>query len=260
MILFLKDHLPLPSEIEGVYIEPFVGGGAVFFHLQPPIALLADANPELIDIYRGIRYSPKAVWKLYCKFGGTKQDYQYVRDQIASESLTERAARMLFLNRTCFKGMWRHNKEGNFNVGYGGQARRWVITEKDLQLTCGFLRKAKLRCSDFEDTIDLAKEGDFLFLDPPYRPGSREYMNDHYVGQKFDFSEHQRLSIVLQKAKRRGANWAMTTSSHPDIVNLFKKNYAQDIPQGTGKMPGITTKNSGEVFISSYKAEGGKKL
>lgn len=260
MLVFLKDRLPLSGKIDGRYIEPFVGGGAVFFYLQPRFALLSDANPELIDIYRGIRRDPKKVWKIYTKFGNTKKDYRRIRDEVRGETVVERAARMLYLNRTCFKGMWRHNRNGNFNVGYGGQSRRWVITKDDLFVTRGLLRRAKIWCSDFEKVIDEAVDGDFLFLDPPYHPGAREHLNDHYIWQQFSFEDHQRLASALRRAERRGVLWAMTTSAHSEITALFRRNYAQDILHGTGKMPGIPAKDSGEVFISSYKSEGSKRL
>jgi len=260
MLVFLKDHLPTSRKIRGFYIEPFVGGGAVFLHIQPAKALLSDANPDLIDIYRGIRHAPKQVWEIYCEFGCTKQDYKHVRDHVAGETIVQRAARMLYLNRTCFKGMWRHNRQGDFNVGYGGQARRWVITEEDLLFTCRLLRKAKIRCSDFEEVIDGAADGDYLFLDPPYRPGLQEHLNDHYIWQQFRYEDHQRLALALQRAKRRGAMWSMTISSHPDITGLFRGSYILNIPRGTGKLPGITTSDCGEIFVSSYKTEGSKRL
>ncbi|GAB4400310.1 MAG: DNA adenine methylase [Anaerolineales bacterium] len=257
---FLINHLPSPESIEGYYIEPFVGSGAVFFYLQPQKALLSDANPELIDIYRGIRYSPKRVWEAYKKFGSTKEDYKKVRDGQRSENVIDKAARMLFLNRTCFKGMWRHNREGKFNVGYGGQSRRWVISEEDLLSISIRLRKAKIYCSDFEAVIKNANKGDFLFLDPPYKPHEQEYTNSHYVWQQFRFGDHQRLAKALRQAQKRGVKWAMTTSAHPNILALFHGFYVIKIPQGTGNLPGIMTKNSGEVLISSYKTKGSTKL
>lgn len=260
MLDFLKDHLPSPESIKGYYIEPFVGSGAVFFYLEPNRALLSDANPELIDIYRGIRYSPKRVWDAYRKFGSTKEDYRQVRDHKQAENVVDRAARMLFLNRTCFKGMWRHNREGKFNVGYGGQSRRWVISEEDLLSISKRLRKAKIYCSDFETIIKNAGKGDFLFLDPPYKPHEQEYTNSHYIWQQFRFEDHQRLAEALKQAKKRGVEWAMTTSAHPNILALFRGFYAIKIPKGTGSLPGIMTKNSGEALISSYKTEGSTRL
>lgn len=255
MLDFLGQHLPNPSSIKGRYAEPFVGSGSVFLFMLPPQALLSDLNPDLIDLYRGVRYSPQAVWERYCKFGGNKAAYQQVRDAGPSGLLVDRAARVLFLNRTCFKGMWRHNRDGHFNVGYGGQARRWVINLEMLSEVGKALRKATLQCSDFEDVVDNCEESDFLFLDPPYRPGEKEQINDHYVGQQFSYKDHLRLPSALKRAKKRGVHWALTTSAHPDIVKLFRGNEQNAIPRGTGRSPGVLATNSGEVLITSYKVE-----
>lgn len=253
LLNFLIPHLPTANQISSKYIEPFVGGGAVFFYLRPQKAYLSDLNPELIDIYRGVRYAPRAVWEVYCSFGNDKKSYHKVRDTTKTGSLIERAARMLYLNRTCFKGMWRHNTNGDFNVGYGGQDRRWVITEETLRLTSRALKNAQIECRDFEAVIDEGEAGDFLFLDPPYRPGGKEQINAHYVGQQFSFADHRRLANALQRAKKRQINWALTTSNHPEITKLFKGNKIVSIPKGTGNNPGILSDISGEVLITSYK-------
>ena len=260
MLVFLRNHLPRAADIAGSYVEPFLGGGAVFFFVQPSRALLSDRNPELIDIYRGLRYAPRRVWKLYCSFGSTKESYFYVRDNVTGTNLAERAARMLYLNRTCFKGMWRHNNKGDFNVGYGGETRRWVISEAELIVVSQVLKQKTIVCADFEKIIDNCQVNDFLFLDPPYRPGEKEHINSHYNWQRFTFEDHQRLANVLSRASHRNIRWALTTSSHCEIIQLFKGNYAIDVPRGTGRMPGISITNSGEVLITSYRTEGYKRL
>jgi DNA adenine methylase len=253
LLNFLVPYIPTVDQINGKYVEPFVGGGALFFYLNPSQAFLSDLNSELIDIYRGVRYAPRAVWKVYCSFGNDKHSYHKIRDESAANSLIERAARMLYLNRTCFKGMWRHNSNGDFNVGYGGQDRRWVITEETLLLTSKALKSANLKCADFETVIDNCEAGDFLFIDPPYRPGDKEQIHAHYLGQQFSFDDHKRLANVLSKAKKRNVYWALTTSNHPEITNLFKGNKIVSIPKGTGRKPGILSHNSGEALITSYK-------
>lgn len=260
LLTFLQNYLPSIDAIDGEYIEPFVGSGAVFFYIQPKRAILSDVNPELIDLYRAIRYAPRKVWATYCRFGNTKSDYHYIRDKYEPKTLIERAARTLYLNRTCFKGMWRHNRDGRFNVGYGGQERRWVITEDHLVFCAALLRGVSLKCQDFQPVIDQTQRGDFIFLDPPYRPGHKECSNSHYVWQQFKYHDYERLAASLQQAKSRCVKWAMTISSHEDILRLLKGNYALTIPRGTGKMPGILTSDSGEVLVTSYAIEGGKKL
>ncbi|MBI5880304.1 MAG: Dam family site-specific DNA-(adenine-N6)-methyltransferase [Chloroflexi bacterium] len=256
MLEFLGAYLPAAETISGRYVEPFVGGGAVFFYVNPRRALLSDINSDLIELYRGIRQSPAQVWAHYCQFGNRKRDYWQVRSAGATGLLTERAARVLYLNRTCFKGMWRHNRSGEFNVGYGGQARRWVINLNTLSDVACALRKARVACGDFEEAIGQCVPGDFLFLDPPYRPGAKALRNDHYASQQFDFADHERLGKALRSAKRRGVQWALTTSAHPEIARLFRGNYALQIPRGTGSRPGIMAQNSGELLITTYPTNG----
>lgn len=252
MLGFLQEHFPTAATLRRRYVEPFLGGGAVFFMLNPERALISDINPDLIDLYRGIQHSPEEVWIRYCAFGSSKSEYRRVRDADPPEFLVDRAARVLFLNRTCFKGMWRHNQEGKFNVGYGGQDRRWVISLDDLVDVARTLRVVEIRCCDFEEAIGDCKSGDFVFADPPYRPGEKELTNNHYVSGRFSFEDHRRLSSVLRDAKRRGVMWALTTSGHPEIVELFADSLVVKTPQGTGRKPGITAVNSGEVLITSY--------
>lgn len=260
MLSFLTQHLPTAGEIKGCYVEPFVGSGAVFFSVDPVQATLADLNPDLITLLQGVQLAPTKIWDIYCQFGDTKLDYKQVRDLKSLSTLEEKAARVLYLNRTCFKGMWRTNLNGEFNVGYGGQARRWVINENNLIEVSNALKKAVIRCADFEEIVYSLRTSDFLFLDPPYRPGEKEQINSHYMGKTFRFTDHQRLGEALAWAKQHDIHWAMTTSSHSDILQLFEGNYYITIPLGTGRSPGVMTKDSGEVLITSYSIPGGKIL
>ena len=249
----LIQDLPTSLNIKGNFVEPFVGGGAVFFALNPRTAILTDINTELIDLYRGIRRNAGEVWSLFKAFPNTKRAYYEIRDsRPKSNRLTDKAARILYLNRTCFKGMWRHNANGQFNVGYGGQDRRWVINEAVLLEVSTRLKHAYLTSCDFEEVIDNCSKDDFMFLDPPYCPGEREITHSHYVYSKFSFSDQKRLAKALTRASRRRVKWAMTTSSHPDVLQLFRGNRFVSIEKGTGKKPGIMTTNSGEVLICNY--------
>lgn len=260
MLGFLSAFLPEKEQLTGNYFEPFLGGGSVFFFLSPQKAFLSDINPELIDLYIGLQSNAQAVWERYKSFGSTKSDYHKVRNQRDFEKLEERAARTLYLNRTCFKGMWRHNQNGEFNVGYGGQDRRWVINQIRLIEISRMLTEANIYCCDFDESISQSTSGDFLFIDPPYKPGERELINEHYVGKSFKINDHQRLANSLSNAKSRGSHWAMTTSAHTEIVDLFRGNYLIEMPKGTGQRPGELRINSGEVLITSYQIERGVRL
>jgi len=258
-ISFLSNFLPNSEGIQGTYIEPFVGGGSVFFYLQPKKALLSDINAELIDLYRGIKLNPKRIWQKYRSFPSNKNGYHKIRGlEHGKLNLIERAARSLFLNRTCFKGMWRHNARGEFNIGYGGQSRRWCINCDDLLLASKIMSKASLRCSDFEEVICGAKENDFIFLDPPYRPGEKELLNGHYYGKKFTYEDHRRLASCLRIVNKNNVFWAITTSNHREILKLFKKFFVYEIPKGTGAKIGVLTRGPGEVLISNYRGNNEK--
>ena len=161
------------------------------------------------------------------------------------------AARLLYLNRTCFKGMWRHNASGMFNVGYGGQSRRWVITEQALMDISRRLRRAALRCTDFESIIDSCQTGDFVFADPPYRPGHLELANEHYVSQAFSHSDQKRLASALRRLANRGIPWALTNTAHPEILDLYQDFRILSLPRGTGAQPGALTRESREAIIMS---------
>ena len=254
MVSYIQCHLPRRDSIAGRFVEPFVGGAAIFFALQPKRALLADINGELIDLYRALKRDPASVWEVYRSFPPTKDAYYEVRDHPSNaSSLSARAARTLYLNRTCFKGMWRHNSEGRFNVGYGGQDRRWVVDLPTLIEVSVRLKSVSLRRADFGVIIKDCVEGDFLFLDPPYRPGGLELRNDHYVHSRFTFEDHRRLAVALQEASVKGVRWAMTTSSHPDILSLFPDHSILSLPRGTGRHPGHMVADSGEALIRDYE-------
>lgn len=246
-------HIPTPHAISGQFIEPFLGGGSVFFALQTKPAILNDKNPELIDLYRGIRHDPAEVWRIFSSYPASKRAYYQTRRQDTRNwSLAAKAARTLYLNRTCFKGMWRQNSSGMFNVGYGGQSRRWVITKADLVAVAKALRGTTLSCADFEEIVEQAIAGDFLFVDPPYHPGRRESPVEHYMFSQFTYDAHKRLARTLRRATSRGVQWAMTTSSHPDVTALHKKHRRIRFTTGVGESPGKITRNAGEVLILNY--------
>ncbi len=249
----LLTYLPKPNTIEGRFLEPFFGGGAVFFALQAKPAILSDKNPELVDLYKGIRRSPSEVWKLFSSYPSNKRSYYCVRSaNTRGWSTLKKAAQTLYLNRTCFKGMWRQNSKGMFNVGYGGQSRRWTITEEDLKEVSRALRGATLLCADFQAIIDGSVSKDFLFVDPPYHPGRRESRVEHYMFGQFTFESHKRLADTLRRASRRGVQWAMTNSSHPDVLSLFSGHRILPFEAGVGESPGSISKKAGEVLVLNY--------
>ncbi|NVM66607.1 DNA adenine methylase [Mucilaginibacter sp. SG538B] len=244
----------LPKNIEGKYIEPFVGGGAVYMFLSPEKALLADLNSDLIDLYRGIKNYPHKVWETYYTFPAGKSGYYKIRNEKDIKApLYYRAAKTLYLNRTCFKGMWRHNLQGDFNVGYGGEERRWVISHKNLIDLSKLLRKSEITSADFHKTLANVATGDFIFLDPPYKPGEKEMDHAHYINGRFTFEEQKRLADRLKEVSaNHDIKWLMTNSSHPSIRDLYQDFTIRTIPKGTSNIVGVFSENSNEVLISNY--------
>lgn len=254
LLKYIAMYLPTDHEIKGKYIEPFVGGGSVFFHHRPRKALLCDLNEELIELYRGISLYPHKVWETYKSFPTGRDAYYDVRDSSPKSSpLYFRAARTLFLNRTCFKGMWRHNPSGKFNVGYGGEDRRWVISHENIVQIAQILRKAEVRQASYEETLKSVRSGDFLFLDPPYKPGSKDLIEGHYSNGKFTFEEQITLAEHLKElSKRKRFKWLMTNSSHSSIRKLYSNFNITKIAIGTGDSPGLPSTKSNEILISNY--------
>ncbi|SFC65465.1 DNA adenine methylase [Flagellimonas taeanensis] len=254
LLSFLVNHLPKSKDIKGSYIEPFVGGGSVFFHVNPNRALISDLNPDLITLYKGIKLYPHKVWETFKLFPKGKAAYYSIRDNdTEGRPMYYKAARTLYLNRTCFKGMWRHNNSGNFNVGYGGEERRWAITHENLIEISTIFRKAEINNCDFEDVILGTSKNDFIFLDPPYKPGDKDLHELHYSNGKFLFDEQIRLAETLKSLpKSKHIHWAMTNSSHKDILKLYEGYKIEKIPFGTGDKLGIQTKSSNEVLITNY--------
>lgn len=249
----ISSHLPCSEDIQGRLIEPFAGSAAVFFSLRPRQAQLGDTNSDLMHFYMGIKAAPDQVWLHYVSYGAGRDEYYRVRAMdTASLDLPAKAARVLYLSRTCFKGMWRHNLRGQFNIGYGGEDRRWMISLDHINAASRLLAHAELSVTDFEPLIDAATPGDFIFIDPPYRPGAAELANDHYGHGRFGCEEHHRLAGALERASRRRVRWAMTTSAHPKVSSLYKSYNSVPLALGTGSRPGSLTSETGEILIRNY--------
>lgn len=254
LLAFLSEFIPKNREIEGRYIEPFIGGGSVFLYVQPNNSLVSDLNKELIDLYKGIKNYPHKVWEIFENFPSGKEAYYSIRNEsFKGKPLYYRAARTLYLNRTCFKGMWRHNPNGDFNVGYGGEDRRWVISHENIIELSKRFKGATILHSDFDSVLNQVSDGDFVFLDPPYKPGEKEMWEAHYINGRFSFRDQVRLSNKLKEmSSRNRVKWMMTNSSNSEICALYKGFKIKKIPKGTSNVVGVHTNNSKEVVITNY--------
>jgi DNA adenine methylase len=218
--LLASEQLPVPVKYRR-YIEPFLGGGAVFFHLQPRRAILADVNAELIELYRVIRDEPSKLQQLMEAHQAlhSRDHYYAVRSKIPNHP-HDRAARTFYLNRTCWNGLYRVNLKGDFNVPIGTKTTV-VFDGEDFGEFSRTLSRANLRCADFEETIAEAREGDFLFVDPPYTAKHNFNGFIKYNEQIFTWADQLRLRNAIESAIRRNVATVVTNADHSSIRSLY---------------------------------------
>ncbi len=219
----ISQLLPHVPERYGTYIEPFVGGGAMFFALQPVRAVLSDSNPELVNLYMQIAANVDPVIGYLKHYRNTAEMYYEVRSQNWQDlSPSEAAARTIFLNRTCFNGLYRVNQKGEFNVPYGRYANPRICDEENLRAASQVLKRAEILCGDFEEVLDAyAKQGDFVFLDPPYLPVGKWGDFKRYTKEQFHEADHRRLAAATEHLRQRGVWSVLTNSNHPLVRELY---------------------------------------
>ncbi|WP_308698830.1 Dam family site-specific DNA-(adenine-N6)-methyltransferase [uncultured Thomasclavelia sp.] len=204
------------------YIEPFLGGGSVFFYLEPQNALLSDINQELIDTFIAVRDELNGVLRnLNIHSRNHSKDYYYkMRNRRTRKSITS-AARMIYLNRACYNGIYRVNSQGGFNVPIG-TTEKIIFNKEEFEKSSNALKNAEIVCQDFQKTIDLAEQGDFLFCDPPYAVINEDERFVKYTADAFTWEDQIRLSKALNRAKKRGVKIIMTNISHPAVKELYE--------------------------------------
>ncbi len=219
----LGDLLPKVPSSYGRYIEPFFGGGAMFFALQPEQAVIADSNPELINLYRQVANHVDDVICQLKKYENTQEMFYAVRGQdwtMLPEA--EAAARTIFLNKTCFNGLYRVNKKGQFNVPFGKYKNPKICDEEGLKAASTALKKAEIVCGDYLLVLEhYAQPGDFVFLDPPYLPISEYSDFKRYTKEQFYEEDHVELAKMVKTLHERGCHVILTNSNHPLVHELY---------------------------------------
>ncbi len=214
-----KSAFKIP-EYTGRYIEPFLGGGAVFFHSSPLKSILSDVNPRLIDTYQAIKTDWKAVLEHLRLHQVAHSDAHYYETrQTWSDDIYMRAAQFLYLNRTCWNGLYRENLRGEFNVPRGTK-NKVIFDDEDFSLVSARLEGAELHCCDFEAVISMASEGDFVFLDPPYTTAHNNNGFVKYNEGIFTWNDQIRLRDASVLAAKRGVKVLMTNADHPSVREL----------------------------------------
>lgn len=211
----------VPKRI-GVYHEPFLGGGAVFFHLRPHRAVLSDSNERLIRTYLGVRGDVSGVVARLGSYRYERSFFMEMRNrEIDGETDAELAAWFIYLNRTGFNGLYRVNSANRFNVPFGRYVNPIICAEENLRACSKLLAQADLHVSNFERVLDRAEAGDFVYFDPPYVPLSATSSFTSYTSDGFDLDCQERLRDVAATLKRRRVRVLLSNSAAPAVRRLY---------------------------------------
>lgn len=206
------------------YFEPFVGGGAMFFNLLPKKAVLSDLNYELITTYNVIKND---VEKLISKLkehqkNNSKEYFLKIRSKdIKKLTKINIAARFIYLNRTCFNGLYRVNGEGQFNVPYGDNKNPLICDEKNLLKVHEVLKNIKILKQDYKKVLEKAKKGDFIYFDPPYYPVNKTSNFTSYTKEGFLEKEQEELRDTFVKLHKKGCFVMLSNSDTPFINKIY---------------------------------------
>jgi DNA adenine methylase len=219
---FVARHLDLIPKSFSRYFEPFFGSGALYFALRPSRAVLSDLNSELMNVYRVIRDQP-ALLNRYLRSHqkNHSEPYYYKVRGFAPRSAVSAAARTMYLNRTCWNGLYRVNRRGEFNVPIGTKSAV-VLETDDFALLSSQLATATIVDGDFEPVLSQAGRGDFVFVDPPYTVAHNNNGFIKYNERIFSWSDQVRLAACVDAAVKRGAKVLVTNASHASIFELYR--------------------------------------
>lgn len=209
----------LPMNGFNQYHEPFIGGGAVFFHIQPDDSFISDVNHELIETYNSIKDEIELVIKHLKSFKNNKEEYYKIRAQ-KFRSSAKRSARFIYLNQTSFNGIFRVNLKGEYNVPYGHR-KNYNIDYDNLRCVSRVLEDTKIECKDYYQTIKNIKKGDLVFLDPPYTVTHNNNGFIQYNKKLFCLEEQYRLAEMIEEIKHIGAYYILTNAAHPKVREIF---------------------------------------
>jgi DNA adenine methylase Dam len=211
-----------PSEYR-TYYEPMVGAGILFAKLAPDRAILGDVNDDLMTCYRVIQEQVGALCEVLARHRNTYEHYVKVRALNTSEILpVEVAARFIYLNKTCYNGLYRVNRFGHFNVPYGRRPDANFCDFDTLRTWHSRLQGVKLRTGNYRRTTARARDGDFVYLDPPYLSRKKQCRYYHrYNQQVFDLEAHKELAVFFGELDRRGCHVLLSNSNHPTVRELY---------------------------------------
>lgn len=239
------------------YFEPFIGGGALFFELKPNNAYISDINEELINLYQVVRDNVEELIKDLQKHDISKEYFMQIRNidrtkKYQNWSDVKKASRFIYLNRTCFNGMYRVNSKGEFNVPFGNYKNPRIIDENNLINCSNLLQKTEIKNADFSKILNYIQKGDFVYFDPPYVPLNETSSFTSYTKDGFDIDMQFKLRDICDELDSMGVKF-MLSNSDTKLVNELYANYeikkvfaSRQInanPNGRGKITEVLVKN-----------------
>lgn len=208
--------LPLDSQ---TYYEPFLGGGSVYFATLPKVSVLSDINPRLVETYQIIKYRPLEVMAALKDWRNDESSYYRVREMEFSDTI-ERVAQFIYLNRTCWNGLYRVNRRGKFNVPFANHGRP-IFETNHLLAVSDALKCAEIRCGDFEVVLAQAGPRDFVYLDPPYVSSYESKGFSKYNATTFTWKDQVRLGQTALNLAKKGCNVLVSNIGQSDVLELY---------------------------------------
>ncbi|MBI3190110.1 DNA adenine methylase [archaeon] len=261
LITSLEGHLPKKFS---TYFEPFLGGGALLFHLlnqNPNLKCnISDLNSDLILAYITIRNKVEQLvesLELHSgKYSADKIEYYYSVRESAPKNQIEKVSRLLFLNKTCFNGLYRVNSKGQFNVPLGRYTNPSIVNKENLISVSKILQSKNIaiKCQDFEAILDEAKKDDFVYFDPPYQPVSKTANFTSYTKCEFTYDDLKRLANVCQKLDKKDCKVLLSNSNTKEVRKLFSSKWKVVEVSANRAINSNSKKRTGhtELLIKNY--------
>lgn len=248
----LPQLLSRVPETYGRYIEPFFGGGALFFALAPENAVIADSNAEIISLYKQLAKGAGAVVAAMKDHAYDEAHFYAVRAQdFEALSPVEAAARTLFLNRTCFNGLYRVNRQGAFNVPFGRYENPRLCDAAGLETAGEALAAAEILCADYREVLaGHARPGDFVYLDPPYLPAGGYADFKRYTKEQFREADHRALAAEVRRLAALGCHVLLSNAKHPLVWELYGDFAIEVVPARRNISSRAATRRGEEVIVT----------
>ena len=264
----IEDISPLIPKQISTYVEPFVGGAAILFHLQPKKAIINDFNDELMNVYQVIKEDPNGLIKILEKHKeANSEEYYYetrALDRTADyENLSkeEKAGRILYLNKTCYNGLFRVNSSGQFNAPYGKYKNPAIVNDVTIKAVSNYFNSANIKFlnGDYKEALKGLRKGIFVYFDPPYMPVSSSSNFTGYTENGFGYEKQVELRDECLKLNKRGIKFLQSNSYTPEILELYSDSSVFTIKVVQAKRS-INSKSDkrgeiSEVLIYNYEQE-----